>query len=66
MLQIHNSLTGRKETFKPLEPGKATLFLDPPEPSDALWHGPRPSTSVSKGGPAARCASRPRSPGCSW
>ncbi len=23
--------------------GKATLFAEPPEPDDALWHGPRPS-----------------------
>jgi Xaa-Pro aminopeptidase len=23
--------------------GRATLFCDPPDPDDALWHGPRPS-----------------------
>src|SRR5215468_10223340 len=23
--------------------GKVTLFAEPPEPDDALWHGPRPS-----------------------
>jgi cysteinyl-tRNA synthetase len=27
MLQIHNSLTGRKETFKPLEPGKVRMYV---------------------------------------
>jgi cysteinyl-tRNA synthetase len=27
MLQIHNSLTGRKETFRPLEPGKVRMYV---------------------------------------
>ena len=27
MLQIHNSLTGRKEVFKPLEPGKVGMYV---------------------------------------
>jgi cysteinyl-tRNA synthetase len=27
MLQIHNSLTGRKETFTPLEPGKVRMYV---------------------------------------
>ncbi len=27
MLQIHNSLTGRKEVFKPLEPGKVRMYV---------------------------------------
>jgi len=27
MLQIHNSLTGRKETFQPLEPGKVRMYV---------------------------------------
>jgi cysteinyl-tRNA synthetase len=27
MLQIHNSLTGRKEPFKPLEPGKVRMYV---------------------------------------
>ncbi len=27
MLQIHNSLTGRKEAFKPLEPGKVRMYV---------------------------------------
>jgi Xaa-Pro aminopeptidase len=26
-----------------LEAGRATLFVEPPDPDDALWHGPRPS-----------------------
>jgi cysteinyl-tRNA synthetase len=27
MLQIHNSLTGRKETFQPLTPGEARMYV---------------------------------------
>ena len=27
MLQIHNSLTGRKEAFRPLEPGKVRMYV---------------------------------------
>ncbi len=27
MLQIHNSLTGRKETFRPIEPGKVRMYV---------------------------------------
>jgi cysteinyl-tRNA synthetase len=27
MLQIHNSLTGRKEPFKPIEPGKVRMYV---------------------------------------
>jgi len=27
MLQIHNSLTGRKEAFQPLEPGKVRMYV---------------------------------------
>jgi cysteinyl-tRNA synthetase len=27
MLQIHNSLTGRKETFQPLEPGRVRMYV---------------------------------------
>jgi cysteinyl-tRNA synthetase len=27
MLQIHNSFTGRKETFQPLEPGKVRMYV---------------------------------------
>ncbi len=27
MLQIHNSLTGRKEPFQPLEPGKVGMYV---------------------------------------
>jgi cysteinyl-tRNA synthetase len=27
MLQIHNSLSGRKETFQPLEPGKVRMYV---------------------------------------
>lgn len=26
-----------------LEGGRATLFVEPPDPDDALWHGPRPT-----------------------
>jgi Xaa-Pro aminopeptidase len=26
-----------------LDEGRATLFVDPPDPDDALWHGPRPT-----------------------
>jgi cysteinyl-tRNA synthetase len=27
MLRIHNSLTGRKETFEPLEPGHVRMYV---------------------------------------
>jgi len=27
MLQIHNSLTGRKETFKPMVPGQVRMYV---------------------------------------
>ncbi|MDZ7810333.1 MAG: hypothetical protein U5L11_09485 [Arhodomonas sp.] len=27
MLQIHNSLTRRKETFEPMEPGKVRIYV---------------------------------------
>ena len=27
MLQIHNSLTGRKETFQPIRPGEIRMYV---------------------------------------
>ena len=38
---LHRSAHPRRGA--PLRRGRVTLFAEPPEPDDALWHGPRPS-----------------------